>query len=143
MRNRSLQRSIALRIRSARRAARMTQGELASMLCVSRSAVAQWESANGSAPSTSSFAGLAAALGCSFEWLATGRGPRSPERRDGAAAAHDTDTVERRHFARDDDEEHLIEAFRTLDEFDRGAILSLAETLSGRPLRIRRQRLCS
>lgn len=143
MRNRSFQRSVALRIRSARRAARMTQGELASMLCVSRSAVAQWESANGSAPSTSSFAGLAVALGCTFEWLATGRGPRSPGRRESAAAAGEIEAVQRRHFARDDEEEQLIEAFRTLDEFDRGAILSLAETLSGRPLRTRRQRLSS
>ena len=143
MRNRSLQRSIALRIRSARRAARMTQGELASVLCVTRSAVAQWESPNGSAPSTSSFAGLSAALGCSFEWLATGRGPRFPVRRDAAAAADDSEAVQRRHFARDDDEEQLIESFRTLDEFDRVAILALAETLSGRPLRTRRQRLSS
>jgi transcriptional regulator with XRE-family HTH domain len=121
----------------------MTQGELAAMLCVSRSAVAQWESANGSAPSTSSFAGLAVVLGCSFEWLATGRGPRSSERRDGVSDEDDLGAVERRHFARDDEEEQLIEAFRTLDDFDRAALLSLAETLSGRPMRIRSQRLSS
>lgn len=140
MRNSSLQKSIALRIRSARRAAGMTQGELASMLCVSRSAVAQWESASGSAPCTASFAGLADALGCSFEWLATGRGMRSLSRNVATAIA-EAEPVDRRHFARDDHEEQLIETFRTLDDFDRGAILSLAETLSGRPLRARRQRL--
>lgn len=142
MPNRSLQKQIALRIRSARQAARLTQSELAAALSLSRSAVAQWESATGSAPSTASFARLAATLGCTFEWLATGQGPRSPSRRTGDAREEDpSPAVLYRHFAHNDEEEQLIEAFRALDEFDRAAVVVLTETLSARPQRARRARL--
>lgn len=141
MAHRSLQKQIALRIRSARQAARLTQSELAAALNLSRSAVAQWESASGSAPSTASFARLAAALGCTFEWLATGQGPRSATRR--ATSGVDDDVppaVLYRHFAHNDEEEQLIEAFRALDDFDRAAVVVLTETLSARPQRSRRAR---
>lgn len=142
MAHRSLQKQIALRIRSARQAARLTQSELAAALNLSRSAVAQWESASGSAPSTASFARLAAALGCTFEWLATGQGPRSSTRR--AAPWQEDESspaVLYRHFAHNDEEEQLIEAFRALDDFDRAAVVVLTETLSARPQRNRRARL--
>lgn len=142
MPNRSLQKQIALRIRSARQAARLTQSELAVALNLSRSAVAQWESATGSAPSTASFARLAAALGCTFEWLATGHGPRTPARRTAPTADDDANAaVLYRYFAHDDEEEQLIEAFRALDEFDRAAVVVLTEALSARPRRDRRARL--
>lgn len=71
-----MQKYVALRIRSARQAVRLTQADLAVRLHVSRSAVAQWENASGSTPATAHFAGLAQVLGCTFEWLATGRGRR-------------------------------------------------------------------
>lgn len=135
-----MQKNIALRIRSARQAARLTQMKLAGMLNVSRSAVAQWESASGSSPSTANFAGLAVALECSFEWLAIGKGPRRASRRGSAASGdHPEPAVTLRHFARSDEEEQLIEAFRELDVFDRAAVIGLSETLSARPLRLRRR----
>jgi transcriptional regulator with XRE-family HTH domain len=137
-----VQKSIALRIRSARQAARLTQAQLSIMLSLSRSAIAQWESASGSTPSTTHFAGLAAALGCSFEWLATGKGSRYANRRADAASDENAESVVvRRHFARSDEEEQLIEAFRELDAFDRAAVVVLTETLSARPLRSRMRRL--
>lgn len=134
-----MQKSIALRIRSARQAARLTQAQLSTMLNLSRSAVAQWESASGSTPSTTHFADLAAALGCSFEWLATGKGTRHATRRVDAASEENGEfAVVHRHFARSDEEEQLIEAFRELDAFDRAAVVGLTENLSARPLRKRR-----
>lgn len=140
MPNRSAQKQIALRVRSARQAARLTQAELAARLGLSRSAVAQWESATGSVPSTASFAGLAAALGCHFEWLATGQGPRAPVRRASPdPQGEPAQAVDFRYFARDDEEERLIEAFRALDDFDRTAVMTLVETLSARPVRARRR----
>jgi transcriptional regulator with XRE-family HTH domain len=137
-----VQKSIALRIRSARQAVRLTQAQLSTMLNLSRSAIAQWESASGSTPSTTHFAALAAALGCSFEWLATGMGPRHANRRPNAVTEDNGESaVVRRHFARSDEEEQLIEAFRELDAFDRAAIVVLAENLSARPLRLRKRTL--
>jgi transcriptional regulator with XRE-family HTH domain len=133
-----VQKTIALRIRSARQAARLTQAKLADMLSLSRSAIAQWESASGSTPSTTSFAGLAAALDCSFEWLATGKGPRLLKSRAGISTEETSeDTVVRHYFARSDEEEQLIDAFRALDAFDRVAVVTLTETLSARPMRSR------
>lgn len=136
----SLQKRIALRIRSARQAARLTQSELAAALDLSRSAVAQWESASGSAPSTASFARLATTLGCTFEWLATGQGPRSVAHRNPAHEGDDAPAVCHRHFAHNDEEERMIEAFRALDDFDRAAVMVLTETLSAHPQRARRAR---
>ncbi|MGN6150513.1 MAG: hypothetical protein ACTHOH_00705 [Lysobacteraceae bacterium] len=46
-----------------------------------------------------------------------------------------------RHFAHNDEEEQLIEAFRAPDDFDRSAVVMLTETLSARPQRSRRARL--
>ena len=144
-----MQNTIALRVRSARQSARLTQAELAARLNLSRSAVAQWESASGSAPSTTNLASLALALECSFEWLATGKGSRnvgrlaadrSPPRDDGDDDEPSQTAVVYRHFARDDEEEQLIEAFRELDAFDRAAVVVLTETLSARPLRSRKDR---
>jgi transcriptional regulator with XRE-family HTH domain len=139
-RRRLVQKSIALRIRSARQAARLTQAQLSTMLNLSRSAIAQWESASGSTPSTTHFAELAGALGCSFEWLATGKGTRQTTRRiDAASEESGESVVVRRYFARSDEEEQLIEAFRELDAFDRAVVVGLAENLSARPLRLRKR----
>jgi transcriptional regulator with XRE-family HTH domain len=116
----------------------LTQAQLAAMLNLSRSAIAQWECASGSMPSTASFAALAAALDCSFEWLVTGKGPRLAKNRTGVSSECCSDnTVMSRYFARSDEEEQLIEAFRELDAFDRAAVVTLMETLSARPMRLR------
>ncbi len=64
------------RIREARRLTRLTQEALAGELGVSRSAVAQWEMAEGTAPSVENLIGLARRSGLQFEYLATGRGER-------------------------------------------------------------------
>lgn len=173
-----MQKNVALRIRSARQAARLTQADLAARLRVSRSAVAQWENACGSTPATAHFAGLAQALGCTFEWLATGCGRRlAPGRVAGVDVGGRTDAqtgadagrpsgadaragnpglpddghpasftddgaipaIALHYFARDDSEERLFATFRLLDEFDRNAVLLLAEALSSRPRRLRRR----
>ncbi len=153
-----MQKNVALRIRSARQAARLTQTDLAARLRVSRSAVAQWENASGSTPATAHFVGLAQVLGCTFEWLATGRGRRlapgknvDPGGPTGIGAHHadlpgdddpspfaddgTTPAVALRCFARDDEEERLFIAFRMLDAFDRDVVLVLTETLSSRTKR--------
>lgn len=119
--------SAASRIRLARRAAGLTQNDLARDLQVSRSAVAQWERSEGSNPAASNLEKLAVTLACSFEWLATGRGTRNAN--DNAESA----AVVLRHFAKDDAEEHLLAVFRELDGLDRKAVISLADTLSMRP----------
>lgn len=64
------------RIREARRLTQLTQEALAGELGVSRSAVAQWEMADGTAPSVENLIGLAQCSGLHFEYLATGRGER-------------------------------------------------------------------
>ncbi len=62
------------RIREARRLAGLTQEMLAAELGISRSAVAQWEMAEGTAPSVENLIALARRSGLHFEYLATGRG---------------------------------------------------------------------
>jgi transcriptional regulator with XRE-family HTH domain len=127
--------TVAERIRSARQSARLTQTQLADELSVTRSAVAQWESRAGSAPSTANFGKLALALHCSYEWIATGRGSRHVGARgpqaggDGAGVA-----VLLEYFARNDVEEQLLTTFRELSEFDQQLAVSLVEQLSARPL---------
>jgi len=69
-----VEKDIANRIRSARRIAGITQAELAARLRVSRSAVANWESASGIWPASSRLLSVAVITGVSYEWLATGRG---------------------------------------------------------------------
>lgn len=64
------------RIREARSLTGLTQEALAAELGISRSAVAQWEMAEGTAPSVENLIALAQRSGLSFEYLATGRGER-------------------------------------------------------------------
>jgi len=62
------------RIRQARRHANLSQQQLATLVGVHRSAVAQWEQPGGSHPTVENLARVAAVASVSFEWLATGRG---------------------------------------------------------------------
>lgn len=126
------------RVRMARRAAGLSQSALAEKLGLSRSAAAQWESSKGSSPSTDNLGKLAVVLGCSYEWLATGRGGRVPSATSGAHPAEDTTEV-LRYFARDDAEEHLLATFRQLDHWDRRSVGQLADTLASRPGQARRK----
>ncbi|MCC8539541.1 helix-turn-helix transcriptional regulator [Xanthomonas codiaei] len=64
------------RVREARSFTKLTQEALAGELGVTRSAVAQWEMAEGTAPSVENLIGLAKRSGMAFEYLATGRGER-------------------------------------------------------------------
>jgi len=64
----------ANRIRQARRHANLSQQQLATLVGVHRSAVAQWEQPGGSNPTVENLARVAAVASVSFEWLATGRG---------------------------------------------------------------------
>ena len=64
----------ANRVRQARRHANLSQQQLATLIGVHRSAVAQWEQPGGSHPTVENLARLAAVTAVQFEWLATGRG---------------------------------------------------------------------
>lgn len=62
------------RIRRARRRAGLSQAGLAELVNVQRSAVSNWESANGALPSMQNLLAVAKACRVSLEWLGTGRG---------------------------------------------------------------------
>jgi transcriptional regulator with XRE-family HTH domain len=129
-------RSVTSRLRIARRSANLTQAMLAATLGVGRSAVAQWEREDGSSPTVAHLSELARALDCSFEWLATGRGSRrcpGDENNEGAA-------VVLAHFARNDQEEQMLELLRALDRSDRQIVLTLAELLADKSLRPKARR---
>ena len=125
-------RAMATRMRLIRRAANLTQAELASQMGMSRSAVAQWESPSGSSPSAENLSRLAVKLNCSYEWLATGRGSRSANQRGTGHPAEDPAEV-LRFFASTDAEEHLLATFRQLESWDQDVVGSLADLLATRP----------
>lgn len=129
--------SVAARIRLARRASGLTQSDVAEQLGIGRSAVTQWERSDGSHPTASNLGKLAVLLGCSYEWLATGRGGKRPST--SIASSGEETAVVLRHFARDDAEEHVLAVFRGLDEWDQKAVILLAETLSTRSVSLRRK----
>jgi transcriptional regulator with XRE-family HTH domain len=101
---------LADRIRQARRAAKLSQAELAETLEVASSAVAQWESPNGTTPRIEKFPALADAIGVSADWLLTGR---SEKRRQRIVDEH-LPAITPDSFARDVDEELLLKQFRRL-----------------------------
>jgi transcriptional regulator with XRE-family HTH domain len=101
---------LADRVRSARRAAKLTQTGLAERVGVTPSAAAQWEHPNGTSPGIHRLQAIASATGSSFGWLATGRGDqRRQSRQEQAIPALKLDV-----FAQDGAEEALLERFRTL-----------------------------
>lgn len=65
--------SIGSRIKQARRAAGLSQVELAKAMGITRSACSQWESDQGTAPRRDRLERLALELGVSYQWLATGK----------------------------------------------------------------------
>lgn len=101
--------SMPCRIRKLRNSAKLSQTELAMLVGVQRSAVAQWESENGTHPSVEHLSKLAVVTGATFEWLATGRGPDNsgfPAESEPVAVAWD--------FAQDDIESRVLELLRQM-----------------------------
>lgn len=102
----------------------LTQEVLAGELSVTRSAVAQWEMADGTAPSVENMIALAQRSGLCFEYLATGRGERVLGPPDEAAIA-----VNRApQMPLSDQQRRLLERFETLSSRQKNALLELLES---------------
>lgn len=97
------------RVRTARLSAGMTQQELAQRLCVTRTAVANWEGTARGRPATDRILRLAVVTGVSFEWLATGRGTAVMLEPD-ATLPTETEVIE------DPLEMRVLHAFRSLPQ---------------------------
>ncbi|AWH20914.1 MULTISPECIES: helix-turn-helix transcriptional regulator [Stenotrophomonas] len=97
------------RVRIARLSAGMTQQALAQRLCVTRTAIANWEGTARGRPATDRILRLAVVTGVSFEWLATGRGAPGVVEPDAAPPAE----VEMIH---DPLEMRVLHAFRSLPQ---------------------------
>lgn len=119
---------LADRIRQARRAAKLSQAELAETLEVASSAVAQWESPNGTTPRIEKFPALAEAIGVSADWLLTGR---SEKRRQRIVDEH-LPAITPDSFARDVDEELLLKQFRRLPARTRRLFMGLLTEFGSR-----------
>jgi|APAra7269096979_1048534.scaffolds.fasta_scaffold10626_2 transcriptional regulator with XRE-family HTH domain len=100
--------SMSCRIRRLRANAKLSQSELANLVGVKRSAVAQWESETGTHPSVEHLSKLAVATGVTFEWLATGRGPDTSNSIEADSTALSSD------FAQDLIESRVLELVRRL-----------------------------
>lgn len=105
--------SLGDRIRKARRSRNLTQSQLAELLRVSRSAVANWESPTGSSPCIDNLFAIAIAAEVSWHWLATGKD-----------ANDDTGHL------KDHTERLLLDAFRSSGADTRHRVLQLLETES-------------
>lgn len=103
-------RTLGDRIREARNAAHMTQGQLASRIGVSRSLISQWESGVVQEIGASSLWAAARALRVSLDWMLEG---------DGKAPAHAAATSP--------DEVQLLNALADLTSSQRAALLAEAE----------------
>lgn len=110
--------TISTRIRAARRAAGLSQSQLAELMNVTRSACSQWEQPQGTAPRGTRLERLATLLGVSVEWLATGNGEM-----DGRDRAADTRPSYRN--ALTDEERELLDAYAHLRKDGRRAVLAL------------------
>lgn len=116
------------RIRLARRQGQLTQSELAKLVGVQRSAVAQWEKVNGCRPTTENLIKIAMAGSMQFEWLSTGRGKMSIP--SDHQYADELTALQLSEFALTDEEQRILRAFRRLDRRSITAILVLAESLA-------------
>lgn len=116
--------SMATRIRRARLAAKLSQTQLAALVGVQRSAVAQWECAGGTSPSLEHLARAAIATAVFFEWLATGRGKSQPGDNEFDVA------VTMQDYAQNEEEGRMLELLRRLPSKKRQAACSILELLS-------------
>jgi len=117
--------TLPMRIRRARGIAGVTQSQLALRMNLQRSAVSQWESAQGTTPSVSHLIGIAMETGVSFEWLATGRGAA---RLDDAAVES---VVMLKDFAQDELESRGLTALRQLTRHRKRMAVAMVELLGG------------
>ncbi|QWP75412.1 helix-turn-helix transcriptional regulator [Lysobacter sp. K5869] len=125
------------RIRMARRSAGLSQTELGLTVGVGRSAVAQWESRNGSFPSSENLGKIAVTCAVSHEWLATGRGRMAVDAADGAApAAPPSDSF----AAKNSLESRLLNLFRELSGPGKLQLLKLLEVISSQPRKPSREK---
>ncbi|TWT18311.1 helix-turn-helix domain-containing protein [Luteimonas wenzhouensis] len=107
---------LAIRIRRARTRKQYSQLELASLLNVGRSAVANWE-CGAKIPSSLRLQHIAMVTDVSFEWLATGRG---------SAELGDQWTPAAEGMMVDDPEEMLLlQRFRACSAADKRAVVKL------------------
>lgn len=119
--------SLALRIRQSRRSRALSQAALAARIGVARSAVAQWERANGSRPTTEHLEQIALETLTSYEWLATGRGAMALPSSDGDTPALLLDV-----YAHDELEERPLNGFRCMSYLERSRLVELLEALTRR-----------
>ena len=116
------------RIRRARRRAGLSQAGLAELVNVQRSAVSNWESANGVLPNMQNLLAVAKACRVSLEWLGTGRGGIStdPDALDDVPAA-DAELVDV------EEERMLLAGFRSLPRRAQQLMVDMVEVMqSGR-----------
>jgi len=116
------------RIRRARRRAGLSQAGLAELVNVQRSAVSNWESANGVLPNMQNLLAVAKACRVSLEWLGTGRGGIStdPDALDDVPAA-DAELVDV------EEERMLLAGFRSLPRRGQQLMIDMVEVMqSGR-----------
>ena len=116
---------LSFRIRQARRRAAMSQSDLGTAIGVNRSAVAQWESRDGSRPTSENLSRIAVITAVQFEWLATGRGRMLPQGEDDSEC---TALLLRLH-AQDEIEERVLTALRKLEYWQSIAIAEMLEAL--------------
>lgn len=117
--------SINARVRHARKAAGISQSRLAQILGVTRSACSQWESPAGTTPRRERLEQLAAVLGVSYEWLATGRRSKDEKQsyvfREDALSSYKT--------AITSDQEELLKLYNALPVKARIALMEFLRTL--------------
>lgn len=117
--------TMAIRIRRARLGASLTQAQLARHTGVNRSAVAQWERAEGATtPSVANLANIAVATKVAFEWLATGRGTNPVHSLEAPATSMA--------YATDEFEAHCLDSLRRLPKSSRKLICELLEELASK-----------
>lgn len=112
----------AERIRQARKAVGLSQASLAAHIGVDRSAVGQWERNTASCPTVGHLAKIAMATGVSFEWLATGRGPRVI-----GGVGEESPAFVLDYVAQSEIEERLLVAFRHLSALEQVPVVDMLE----------------
>lgn len=122
-----MKKSLRDRIRNVRLTSGLSQAALAEKIGVQRSAVAQWEMANGSRPTVENLGKIATITSVRFEWLATGRGNRTLTEHEGHSLDQE---VQMMYVAGTDLEIRTLVALRKLSLQECSAITELAESLS-------------
>lgn len=113
---------LSSRIRHARTRAHLSQQELADRLGISRTAVANWESAKPVFPATKRLLRIALLTCVCFEWLSTGYGPIQNDLvPDGTFPDEASEGVD------DELEQRLLRAFRAASRHDGRRIIEFAE----------------